>query len=104
MAHETPQTSTEVTCPCCHARLTIDLSLGVVLHHEAPPKPSSVTDLKEAVEALKTETAQRDARFKERMQAEKDKGKVLDRKFQELLKKAKDAPSTPPPPRDIDLD
>ncbi|MGH7380963.1 MAG: hypothetical protein ACREKR_01855 [Candidatus Methylomirabilales bacterium] len=104
MAHETPQTSTEVTCPCCQARLTIDLSLGVVLHHEPPPKLSSVTDLKEAVEALKTETAQRDARFKERMQAEKDKGKVLDRKFQELLKKAKDAPSTPPPPRDIDLD
>jgi hypothetical protein len=38
------------------------------------------------------------------MEAEKDKGKVLDRKFQELLKKAKEAPSTPPPPREIDLD
>jgi len=101
---ETPESTTEITCPCCQACLTIDLSLGVVLHHEPPPKPSSVTDLKEAVEALKTETAQRDARFRERMQAEKDKGKVLDRKFQELLKKAKDAPSTPPPPRDIDLD
>jgi len=101
---ETPESTTEITCPCCRAQLTIDVSLGVVLHHEPPPKPSSVTDLKEAVEALKTETAQRDARFKERMQAEKDKGKVLDRKFQELLKKAKDAPSTQPPPRDIDLD
>jgi hypothetical protein len=56
------------------------------------------------VEALKTETAQRDARFKKHMKAEKDKGKVLDRKFQELLKKAKDSPDTPPPPRDIDLD
>lgn len=101
---DTPESTTEITCPCCRAQLTIDVSLGVVLHHEPPPKPSSVTDLKEAVEALKTETAQRDARFKERMQTEKDKGKVLDRKFQELLKKAKDAPSTPPPPRDIDLD
>lgn len=101
---ETPESTTEITCPCCRAQLTIDVSLGVVLYHEPPPKPSSATDLKEAVEALKTETAQRDARFKERMQAEKDKGKVLDRKFQELLKKAKDAPSTPPPPRDIDLD
>lgn len=99
-----PQTSAEIACPCCQARLTVDLSLGVVLHHEPPPKPSSVTDLKEAVEALKTETAQREARFKERMQAEKEKGKVLDRKFQELLKKAKDAPPTPPPVREIDLD
>lgn len=101
---KTQKTTADVTCPCCEARLTIDLTLGVVLHHEPPPKQSSVTDLKEAVEALKSETAQRDARFKERMQAEKDKGKVLDRKFQELLKKAKDTPETPPPPKDIDLD
>ncbi|KRT69159.1 MAG: hypothetical protein ACREI5_07230 [Candidatus Methylomirabilales bacterium] len=101
---DTPESTTEITCPCCQARLTIDLSLGVVLHHEPPPKPSSVTDLKEAVKSLKTETAQREARFKELMQAEKEKGKVLDRKFQELLKKAKDDPLTTPPPRDIDLD
>jgi hypothetical protein len=101
---KTPQKSVEVTCPCCRARLTIDVALGVVLHHELPPKPASVTDLKEAVEALKTESAHREARFKEAMQAEKDKGKVLDRKFQELLKKAKDTPPTPPPPREIDLD
>jgi hypothetical protein len=101
---EAPQKTTEVTCPCCQSRLTIDLSLGAVLHHELPPKPTSVTDLKEAVEALKAETAQREARFKERMQAEKDKGKVLDRKFQELLKKAKEEPATPPPLRDVDLD
>lgn len=99
-----PKTSAEVTCPCCQARLTIDLVLGAVLHHEPPPKPSSVTDLKEALEALKGESAQREARFKERMQAEKEKGKVLDRKFQELLKKAKDAPDEPRPVRDIDLD
>ncbi|MFQ5989598.1 MAG: hypothetical protein ACE5K9_06765 [Candidatus Methylomirabilales bacterium] len=101
---EKPQTSAEVTCPCCEARLTIDLTLGAVLHHEPPPKPTSVADLKDAVETLKTESAQRDARFKERMRAQKDKGKVLDRKFQELLKKAKDDPSGKPPPRDIDLD
>lgn len=101
---ETPQASTEVVCPCCEARLTIDLSLGVVLHHEPPPKAGTPADLREAVEALKTQSAQRDARFKERMQAEKDKGKVLDRKFQELLKKAKAEPDTPPPLRDVDLD
>ena len=101
---ETPQETAEVLCPCCKARLTIDLALGVLLHHEPPPRPSGVTDLKQAMEALKTESTQREARFKELMEAEKDKGKVLDRKFQELLKKAKEAPSTPPPPREIDLD
>lgn len=101
---ETPQSSAEVVCPCCKARLTIDLSLGVVLHHEPPPRAGSVTDLKEAVKALETETAQREARFKKLMEAEKDKGKILERKFQELLKKAKEEPATPPPPREIDLD
>ncbi len=101
---DTPRTTTEIVCPCCQARLMIDLSLGVLLHHESPPKPGTVADLKEAVEALKTQTAERDARFKERMRAEKDKGKVLDRKFQELLKKAKEEPATPPPVRDVDLD
>lgn len=101
---ETPQDSAEIVCPCCEARLTVDLSLGVVLHHEAPPKASSATDLKEAVKAIETETAQRDVKFKKLMDAEKDKGKVLDRKFQKLLEKAKQEPETPPPPRDIDLD
>ena len=102
--NETPQPTAEVVCPCCQARLTIDLALGAVLHHEPPPKVATVTDLKEAVKALQTEAAQREARFKEMMEAEKGKGKVLERKFQELLKKAKADPSTPPPPRDIDLD
>lgn len=101
---ETPPPTVEVLCPCCQARLTIDLALGVVLHHESPPKTATVTDLKEAVKALETEAAQREARFKEMMEAEKDKGKVLERKFQELLKRAKADPSTPPPPREIDLD
>lgn len=101
---ETPQGSAEIVCPCCEARLTVDLSLGAVLHHQPPPRASSVTDLKEAVKALETETAQRDTKFRKLMDAEKDKGKVLDRKFQELLKKAKEEPDTPPPPLDIDLD
>ena len=35
--------------------------------------------------------------------AEKNKGKVLERKFQELLKKAKEEPLTKPI-KDIDLD
>lgn len=37
------------------------------------------------------------------MEAEKEKGKLLERKFQELLKQAKDDPVARPT-RDIDLD
>ena len=93
----------EVICSCCQARLTVDPELGAVLHHEPPPKTASVTDLKTAVEGLKGEAGKREARFKESMEAEKEKGKVLERKFKELLKKAKDEPITRPT-REIDLD
>ncbi len=93
----------ELICPCCQARLTVDPELGQVLPHEPPPKTASVTDLKTAVEELKGEASKREARFKESMEAEKEKAKLLERKFKELLKKAKDEPITRPT-RDIDLD
>ena len=44
-----------------------------------------------------------EARFKESMEAEKEKAKLLERKFKELLKKAKDEPVSRPT-REIDLD
>jgi hypothetical protein len=44
----------------------------------------------------------REARFREQMQAEGQKGKLLDRKFQEGLKKAKDSPDPPKRPFDYD--
>ena len=93
----------ELVCPCCQARLTVDAEIGAILHHEPPPKAASVTDLKAAAEELKGEAVRREARFKESMEAEKEKGKVLERKFKELLKKAKDEPITRPT-REIDLD
>ena len=42
---EEPKFTIEVICPCCQARLTV---VGVVLHHELPPKAETVMDLKAA--------------------------------------------------------
>lgn len=100
---EGPKLTIEVICPCCQAKLTVDPERGAVLHHEPPPKVETVTDLKTAVEELKGEAGRREARFKESMEAEKEKGRLLERKFKELLKKAKDEPVARPT-RDIDLD
>lgn len=93
--------SFEVTCPLCRARLTLDGGLQAVVHHEPPPKTGPAGDLGEAVKAVHGEAARREARFKEAAEAEKGKEKLLERKFREGLKRAKD---TPPPPRPIDLD
>jgi len=42
--------------------------------------------------------------FRKSFEAEKSMGKVLDRKFDELLKQAKENPQPARPLRDIDLD
>jgi hypothetical protein len=97
-----PNPTFVVACPCCQAKLTIDPELGAVIAHEAPPAKRSVDDLGAAFDVLRTKSAEREARFREQMQAEGQKGKLLDRKFQEGLKKAKDSPDPPLNPMDMD--
>ena len=92
-----------VTCPCCGADLIVDPSLPAVLDHKVPERPHAVTELKNAVKHLQEQAVKRDEKFQQLREAEKDKAKVLDRKFQELLKKAKEEPLEKPI-KDIDLD
>jgi hypothetical protein len=91
-----------VTCPCCNGRLTVDPALQAVIAHEAPPRPKSGIDLGGAFSALKSEAARREERFKAQLREEGMKRELLDRKFQEGVKRAKDLPD--PPPRPIDID
>ena len=91
-----------VACPCCNAKLTIDSALKAVIAHEEPPRQRSTADLGTAFDQLRSKSAEREERFKQQMQAEAQKGQLLDRKFQESLKKAKDSPD--PPKRIYDHD
>ncbi len=93
----------QVVCPCCGSTLTVDPALAAVLEHKLPAKPPVVAHLKDAVEHVKQEAARRDEKYQQLAEAEKNKGKLLDRKFQELLKKAQEEPVTKPI-KDIDLD
>lgn len=93
----------QVICPCCGATLTIDASLPAVLDHKLPPKPQVAAHMKDVPKLVKEEAARRDEKYQQLVEAEKNKGKVLDRKFQELLKKAKAEPLKKPL-KDIDLD
>jgi hypothetical protein len=91
-----------VACPCCQAKITVDPELRAVIAHEAPPPKRTVDDLGDALSALRSKSAEREERFRQQMEAESQKGKVLDRKFQEGLKRAKDSPDPPKRPFDYD--
>jgi hypothetical protein len=93
----------EIVCPCCQARIRVDPAVQMVLSHEPPPEERNVKDLEQAVKDLRAEAVQRQARFEESMKLEKNKKDLLDRKFQDALKRTKDVPLIKPI-RDIDLD
>lgn len=93
----------EVGCPCCHAKLTVDRDLGVVLSHIPPPKPPPSVDLDDTARLLREQADSVEAKFRASVEAERTKEDVLARKFAEGLKKAKDAPLEKPL-RDFDLD
>jgi len=93
----------QVTCPCCHAKLTIDAALGVVLSHEEPPKKGPDVDLTEAQKILAEQQRQREDKFRDSWFEESHKEDILAKKFEEAMKKAKDTPAEKPI-RDFDLD
>jgi hypothetical protein len=94
----------EVVCPCCDAVLTIDPETQAIIAHKVPERPRPIEDLAAEVAKLKGEGARREEVFRKSFEAEKTHGKVLEKKFDELFKRAKEDPDTRPMKRDIDLD
>ena len=94
----------DVECPCCQAVLKIDPETRAVIAHTVPVKPLPISDLAAEVAKLKGEGARREEVFQKQFAAEKSHGKVLEKKFDELFKRAKENPDTTRPMRDIDLD
>ena len=94
----------EVECPCCQAILKIDPETRTVIAHTVPEKPKTIEDLAAEVAKLKGEGARREQLFQKSFEAEKQHGQVLQKKFDELFKRAKENPDIAPPKRDIDLD
>lgn len=95
----------EVKCPCCEATLQIDPELKAVIGHQEHVKPPSIQDMEEAVKNLRGEEARRGDVFNKSFEQHKSHQKVLERKFDELLRQAKESPDTAPPPkRPFDFD
>jgi len=92
----------EATCPCCQAKLVLDVNLRRVVRHEEPVRGDR-PELSEAQGILAKEAARREALFQESVTAEKNRGDALSRRFEEALRQARQEPITKPT-RDFDLD
>lgn len=93
-----------VSCPCCQAELQIDPVTQSVISHKEHVKPRSMADLETAMDHFKGAADRREDAFQKSVNEHKQHKQVLDRKFDELLKQAKENPNEPPPKRDIDWD
>lgn len=100
----TRKSSFDLTCPCCGAVLKVDPGTQAVISHVAPVKPKTFNDLDEAARAMKEQDNRRDSIFRQSIEAQKHSADLLEKKFQEALRKAKESPDTGRPIRDFDLD
>ena len=94
----------EVTCPCCHALLKVDAEDQAVIGHTAAVQPKTFNDIEAAARAMKEQDSRRDSIFRQSVEAQKHASDLLEKKFQEAVKKAKESPDTGKPIRDFDLD
>lgn len=93
----------EITCPCCGAVMKVDSVTKAVVSHTAPVAPKTFNDFEEAAKAMREQEGRKESIFRQSVEAQKHAADLLEKKFQEALKKAKEAPDTPRI-RDFDLD
>ena len=94
----------DITCPCCNAVLKVDPTAKGVIAHTPAVKPKMFSDFEAAAKAMKEQDSRRDSIFRQSVEAQKHASDLLEKKFQEAVKKAKESPDTGKPIRDFDLD
>ncbi len=100
---KTKEKAFEITCPDCGAVIKVDAVSGLVLSHTPAPRKRMFEDLETAAKAMREQDERKEPIFRQSVDAEKNKADLLEKKFAEALRKAKDAPEGKPL-RDFDLD
>jgi len=83
--------------------LKVDAATGVVVTHTSAPRKRTFEDLETAAKAMREQNERKESIFRQSVEAEKNKEDLLEKKFAEALRKAKDAPEEKPL-RVFDLD
>ena len=78
--------------------MKVDVETRAVISHTAAKVPKMFNDIEEAARAMKAQDSRRESIF------QKHASDLLEKKFQEAVRKAKESPDTGKPIRDFDLD
>ncbi len=94
-----------VSCPGCGCDLTIDTATSKVLFHKATPHESAGgKDFDQLLAGLDESKDRADEVFKREVSALKDRDRLMEDKFREAMRRAKEEPDEEPPLRPWDLD
>ena len=85
--------------------LRIDAATGLVVSHTSAPRKRMFEDLETAAQAMRAQEERKESLFRQSVDAERNKADLMDKKFAEAVKRAKEAPDPSKPfLRDFDLD
>lgn len=93
----------EITCPCCETAIVVDAETGVIISHEAKKDPKGAGSIAEIMQDLAAKKESSEKLFAREMSSMKDRGRILDEKLQEAVRKAKESKDEKPV-RPIDLE
>jgi len=94
----------EIACPDCGSMLKIDLATRTIIAHTPAPRKRTFEDLEAAARNMREQDERRESIFRQAVDAEKNKEDLMNKKFAEAMRKAKESPETGKPLRDFDLD
>ena len=100
---KTKQKNFEVACPDCGAMMTIDAATGLLVSHTPAPRKRTFEDLATAAQAMRDQDERKESIFRQSLDAERNKEDLMEKRFAEALRKAKEAPEGKPL-REFDLD
>ena len=94
----------DIECPHCGTKIRVDKEAEVVVSHEPPAHVHEKADFDERLQQLGRDKARAADRMAEAMRREKDKSRLMDDRFKELIDDAKKKDDGKKPIKDIDLD
>jgi len=94
----------DINCPDCGANLKVDPVTRSIIAHTPAPRKRAFEDLESAAHAMREQDQRKESIFRQSVEAERNRGDLLEKKFAEAVKRAKETPDTGKPLREFDLD